>query len=105
MDRQLLIFATICYLSAVIRTIISFRARIFRRSPFVFLTIALGFALQTAFLSVWGHALGRGPITILFAVLVILVWSIALIYVLIGTAYRVALMSAFTSPLVVLLQL
>jgi ABC-type uncharacterized transport system permease subunit len=105
MDRQLLVFATICYLAAVIRTIISFRARIFRRSRFVFLTIALGFVLQTVSLSLRGHALGSCPITNLFEVLVFLSWSIALIYLLIGTAYRLSLMGAFTAPLVVLLQL
>ena len=105
MDRQLLILATVCYLAAVIRTVISFRARIFRRSRFVFLTIALGFVLQTAFLSVRGHALGSCPITNLFEVLVFLAWAIALIYLLIGTTYRLSLMGAFTAPLVVLVQL
>src|SRR5881398_4250571 len=86
MDRQFLIFATICYLAAVIRTVVSFRARIFRRSRFVFLTIALGFVLQTTFLTVRGHTLGSCPITNLFEVLVFLAWSIALIYLLIGPA-------------------
>jgi len=104
MDRQLLIFATICYLAAVIRTIILFRARIFRRNRFVFLMIALGFVLQTAFLYVRGHALRSCPITNLFEVLVFLAWSIALIYLLIGPAYRLSLMGAFTAPLVFLLQ-
>ncbi len=104
MDRQLLIFAAICYLAVVIRTVVSFRARIFRRSRFVFLTIALGFVLQTAFLTVRGHTLGSCPITNLFEVLVFLAWSIALIYLLIGPAYRLSLMGAFTAPLVFLLQ-
>src|SRR3989440_7700989 len=104
MDRQLLIFATICYLAAVIRTVVSFRARIFRRSRFVFLTIALGFLFQTAFLSIRGHALRSCPITNLFEVLVFLAWSIALIYMLIGPAYRLSLMGAFTAPLVFLIQ-
>src|SRR5436309_15032480 len=105
MDRQLLIFATICYLAAVIRTVISFRARIFRRSRFVFLTIALGFVLQTAFLSVRGHALGSCPITSLFEVLVLLACSIAPIYTVIATTYRLSLMCPLTAPLVVLLHL
>src|SRR5437899_4158546 len=105
MDRQLLILATICYLAAVIRTVVSFRARIFRRSRFVFLTIALGFLFQTAFLSIRGHALRSCPITNLFEVLVFLAWSIALIYLLIGPAYRLSLMGAFTAPLVFLLRL
>ncbi len=105
MDRQLLIFATICFLAAVVRTIVSLRARVFRRSRFVFLTIALGFLLQTAFLFIRGHILGSCPITNLFEVLVFLAWSIALIYMLIGTTYRISLMGAFTAPLVFLLQL
>src|SRR5205814_2818741 len=104
MDRQLLIFAAICYLAAVIRTVVSFRARIFRRSRFVFLTIALGFVLQTAFLTVRGHTLGSCPITNLFEVLVFLAWSVALIYLLIGPAYRLSLMGAFTAPLVFAVQ-
>jgi HemX protein len=105
MDRGLLILATVCYFAAIIRTIISFRARVFRRSRVVFLAIALGFLLQTAFLSVRGHTLGCCPITNLFEVLVFLSWSIALIYILIGTAYRLSLMGAFTAPLVFVLQL
>src|SRR5947207_14017023 len=97
MDRQLLIFATICYLAAVIRTVISFRARIFRRSRFVFLTIALGFVLHTAFLSVRAHALGRCPITKFFAVLVFLAWAIAPIYLLLGSSHRLSLIASFTA--------
>ncbi|HKS31510.1 MAG TPA: hypothetical protein VJR28_03800, partial [Chthoniobacterales bacterium] len=91
MDRQLLIYATLCYLAAIVRTIVSLRARVFRRSRVVFLSIALGFLLQTAFLSLRGRALGSCPITNLFEVLVFLAWSIALIYMLIGTAYRLSL--------------
>src|SRR5258708_30331958 len=104
MDRQFLVLATVCYLVAILRTIVSLRARVFRRSRVVFVAIALGFALQTAFLSVRGHALGSCPITNLFEVLIFLAWSIALIYLLIGTAYRLSLMGAFTAPLVFLLQ-
>ena len=105
MDRQLLIYATLCYFAAIIRTVVSLRARVFRRSRVVFLSIALGFLLQTAFLSIRGHTLGSCPITNLFEVLVFLAWSIALIYMLIGTAYRLSLMGAFTAPLVFLLQI
>jgi ABC-type uncharacterized transport system permease subunit len=105
MDRQLLIYATLCYLAAMIRTVVSLRARVFRRSRVVFLSIALGFLLQTAFLFLRGHALKSCPITNLFEVLVFLAWSIALIYMLIGTAYRLSLMGAFTAPLVFFLQI
>ena len=63
------------------------------------------FRFADCIFSVRGHALGSCPITNLFEVLVFLAWSIALIYLLIGTTYRLSLMGAFTAPLVVLLQL
>jgi ABC-type uncharacterized transport system permease subunit len=40
----------------------------------------------------------------LFEVFIFLAWSVALIYMLVGPAYRLSLMGAFTAPLVVLLQ-
>ena len=83
---------------------ISLRAGLFRPGPSNFLAIGLGFVFQTAFLSIRGHALGRCPLTNLFEVLIFVAWSIALIYLVVGPAYRLSLLSAFTAPLVVLLQ-
>jgi len=103
-DRYLLIISTICFLAAVVRTGIALRAGVFRQGRFNFLAIGLGFVFQTAFLSVRGQALGRCPLTNLFEVFVFLAWSVALIYMLVGPAYRLSLMGAFTAPLVVLLQ-
>jgi HemX protein len=103
-DRHLLIVSTVCFLAAVVRTIVSLRVGTFRPGGFNFLAIGLGFILQTAFLSIRGHELGRCPLTNLFEVFVFLAWSIALIYMLVGPAYRLSLMGAFTAPLVVLLQ-
>jgi len=70
-----------------------------------FLAVGLGFILQTAFLSIRGHELGRCPITNLFEVIIFVAWSVALFYIVVGPAYRLSLMGAFTAPLVVLLQL
>jgi ABC-type uncharacterized transport system permease subunit len=103
-DRNLLIISTICFLAAVVRTGVALRAGVFRPGRFNFLTIGLGFVFQTAFLSIRGHALGRCPLTNLFEVFIFLAWSVALIYMLVGSAYRLSLMGAFTAPLVVLLQ-
>ena len=86
------------------RTIIALRAGVFRPGRFNFLAIGLGFIFQTAFLSIRGHELHRCPLTNLFEVLIFLAWSIALIYMLIGPAYRLSLMGAFTAPLVFLIQ-
>lgn len=104
MDRDFLIISTICFLAAVVRTTIALRAGVFRPGKFNFIAIGLGFVLQTAFLSVRGHALGRCPLTNLFEVFIFLAWSVALIYMVVGPAYRLSLMGAFTAPLVVLLQ-
>src|SRR5215213_2741398 len=104
MDRQLLLAATVCFLAAVVRTLFAFRARDFRLGRFNFFCILAGFAFQTAFLAVRGHAVGRCPITNLFEVFAFLSWSIALIYLLVGPAYRLSLMGAFTAPLISIIQ-
>src|SRR5437868_2869222 len=104
MDRQLLLGSTACFLVAVAHTAATLREGVFRPRRFNFVAIAAGFALQTTFLSVRGHALGRCPITNLFEVFIFLAWSVALIYLAVGPAYRLSLMGAFTAPLVVLLQ-
>src|SRR5438477_11931895 len=103
-DRYLLVASTICFLAAVVHTVFELRAGVFRPMRFNFLSIGLGFIFQTAFLSIRGHALGRCPITNLFEVFIFLAWSVAFIYMLVGPAYRLSLMGAFTAPLVLLLQ-
>src|SRR5436305_3078208 len=103
-DRLFLTLSTLCFVAAVIRTVIWFRARVLPAGKFNFMAIGGGFILQTAFLSVRGHQLGRCPLTNLFEVFVFLAWSVALIYMLVGPAYRLSLMGAFTAPLVIVLQ-
>src|SRR3989442_6101169 len=104
MDRVILIVSTICFLAAVVHTVIELRGGVFRPMRFNFFAVGLGFIFQTAFLSIRGHALGRCPLTNLFEVFIFLAWSIALIYMLIGPAYRLSLMGAFTAPLVFTIQ-
>ena len=104
MDRHLLSLSTLCFLAAVVRTVVELRGGIFRPARFNFVAIGLGFIFQTAFLSIRGAALDRCPLTNLFEVLVFIAWSIALFYMLVGPAYRLSLMGAFTAPLVFLIQ-
>src|SRR2546421_10984312 len=104
-DRYLLIVATVCFLIAIAHTVLEMRSGIFQPMRFNFLAVGLGFIFQTAFLSVRGHALGRCPITNLFEVIIFVAWSVALFYIVVGPAYRLSLMGAFTAPLVVVLQL
>src|SRR5438105_6872424 len=103
-DRYLLVASTICFLAAVVHTVFELRTGVFRTMRFNFFSIGLGFLLQTVFLSVRGHELGRCPITNLFEVFIFLAWSVAFIYMLVGPAYRLSLMGAFTAPLVLSLQ-
>jgi len=103
-ERYLLIVSTICFLAAVLHTAVELRTGVFRPMRFNFFAVGLGFIFQTAFLSLRGHALGRCPLTNLFEVFIFLAWSVALMYMLVGSIYRLSLMGAFTAPLVVLLQ-
>ena len=104
MDRLLLFAATACFFVGVLRTMMTLRAGMFRPGRFNFFAIAAGFVLQTAFLWVRGNALGRCPLTNLFEVFIFMAWSVALIYMVVGPAYRLSLMGAFTAPLVFLIQ-
>jgi ABC-type uncharacterized transport system permease subunit len=104
MERQLLLGSTLCFLVAVAHTLATLREGVFHPHRFNFFAIALGFVFQSAFLYVRGHALGRCPITNLFEVFIFLAWSVALIYLAIGPAYRLSLMGAFTAPLVLVIQ-
>src|SRR5204862_4132774 len=104
MDRQLLIASTLCFFTAVVRTLLAARDGVALHGRFNFFAIGLGFLCQTAFLSIRGHALGRCPLTNLFEVFIFLAWSVALIYLVIGPAYRLSLMGAFTAQLVFLIQ-
>jgi ABC-type uncharacterized transport system permease subunit len=104
MDRQFLLVSTLCYFTGVVHTLLAIRDRISRPTRFNFFAIGLGFLFQTAFLWMRGHSLGRCPLTNLFEVFIFLAWSVALIYLLVGPAYRLSLMGAFTAPLVFTLQ-
>jgi len=104
MDRFILIASSCCFLLAVVRTGLSLRAGVFRPGSFNFIAIASGFVLQTLFLWLRGSALGRCPLTNLFEVFIFMAWSVALIYMIVGAAYRLSLMGAFTAPLVLTMQ-
>jgi ABC-type transport system involved in cytochrome c biogenesis permease subunit len=68
MDRLFLLASTLCFLLAVVRSVWSIRAGVFRPGQFNFVVIFAGFILQTAFLWMRGQAVGRCPLTNLFEV-------------------------------------
>jgi len=105
MDRLLLAISTFCFLLGFAYTMHALGARVYRASRLNFFAILSGFLCQTAFLYLRGETLGRCPLTNRFELLVFLSWSMVLFYLLIGPAYRLSLLGAFTSPLVFLFQM
>jgi ABC-type uncharacterized transport system permease subunit len=104
MDRILLVISTLCFLFGFAHTVRSLRSRGYRHSRLNFFSILSGFLFQTAFLYVRGEQIGRCPLTTTFEFLIFLSWSVVLFYLLIGPAYRLSLLGAFTSPVVFLFQ-
>jgi ABC-type uncharacterized transport system permease subunit len=104
MDRLLLVVSTFCFLFGFAYTMHALGARVYRPSRLNFFAILAGFVCQTAFLYLRGQQLGRCPLTNQFEVLIFLSWSMVLFYLLIGPAYRLSLLGAFTSPLVFFFQ-
>jgi HemX protein len=105
MERYWLVAASFCFLLSFGHTLFALGRGTFRPGRFNLLAMAAGFAFQTAFLYQRGQIVHTCPITNLFEVLVFLGWSTVLLYLLVGPAYRLSLMGAFTSPLVLALQL
>jgi ABC-type uncharacterized transport system permease subunit len=70
-----------------------------------FALISAGFISQTLFLVDRGHHIGRCPISNFFELLVFLGWSMILIYLLIGSSYRLSLLGVITAPFVSLLNI
>ncbi len=103
MDR-LLIASTFCFLLGFAYTMHALGARVYRPSRLNFFAILTGFVFQTMWLSQRGQQLGRCPLTNFFEVLIFLAWSMVLLYLAIGTSYRLSLLGVFTSPLVFLFQ-
>jgi len=103
-DRILLAVSTFCFLLGFAHTMFIMGSGRYQPSRFNFVSMAAGFAFQTGFLVVRGHALNACPLTNLFEVLIFLSWSMVLLYFVVGTAYRLSLLGLFTSPLAFIFQ-
>ncbi len=73
--------------------------------PLNYVLMLAGFVLQTAFLYQRGQNLHRCPLTNTFETTVFIAWAAVLFYLLIGPAYRVSFLGAFSAPLAVALGL
>jgi len=105
MQGHLLTGATFCLLVSFGYTMFALGAGRFRPGAVNLVAMLGGFLLLTIDLKLRGHAQGSCPINSLFDVLVFMSWSTLLIYLIVGPAYRLSLLGAFTSPLVFLMLL
>lgn len=95
-----LLAATFFFLLSFGYTLLALGAGRFRSGTFNVFVMATGFVFLSAHLWQRGKEQMSCPINSLFDVLVFMSWAIVLIYLVVGTAYRLSLMGAFTSPLV-----
>lgn len=103
MDRLLLIAAMLCLLGSFGYTLYALGAGRFRPGRLNLVAILAAFAALTGFLYLRGEAEGSCPLNSLYDVLIFQGWAILLIYLVIGSAYRLSLLGAFTAPLAFLL--
>jgi len=102
-EKGWLAAAGLCFLVVFARTMWAIGAHRYERSRANFLLNLAGFLFLTLFLHFRGQLLGRCPLTNLSEVLIFLSWSTVLIYLMVGTTYRLSLIGAFTAPLVLIL--
>ncbi len=104
MERAALQVSTLFFLAGLIYTVWLLAARGYHASlPGLLLNLG-GFVCQTIFLVKRGEVIGRCPVTNGFEVAVFVCWSLALFYLVIGSAYRMSALGAFTAPLIFFIQ-
>lgn len=106
-DRTFLWLAQIFYVFSCLLTVRRLRAggasEALHRANF--LAMLGGFLLHTGFLYLRGQMVHRCPLTNLFESQAFVTWAAVLFYLLIGSAYRVSFLGAFTAPLVLVICL
>lgn len=98
----LLSLSTLAFLAGVVPAVAALLRGSWRKGRGYQLAAMLaGFILQTASVYVRGKDVAQCPMKSLPDILVFIAWSIALLYFLVGPAYRVSLLGMFTAPLLV----
>ncbi len=105
MSDYLLLAATFVFLLSTGYTLFAFGAGRFRPGRTNVVAAITGFALLSADLWQRGQIQRGCPINTLFDVLVFISWSMVLIYLVVGPAYRLSLLGAFTSAFVLVILL
>lgn len=103
-DRLWLILATTGYLIAVVWSAYAMGAKRPISNRWSNLLIGLAFLFHSGFLYERGQEIRHCPITNLFETIAFLSWALILTYLLIGSAYRMSILGAFTAPIVFLMN-
>lgn len=104
-DRDWLVASTVCFLLSFAYTAGTLGDRRLYSKWWNLGVVALGFVLQTVFLALRGHAVGRCPLTNHFEVVAFLSWGMVLFYLAVGNTYRLSPLGLFTAPLAFGLQM
>lgn len=103
-DRLWLFLATLGYLASAGWGLYALGSQRPVANRWTFLLILTAFLLHTLFLQQRGEAIQHCPITNLFETLAFFSWSLALTYLVVGPAYRMSILGAFTAPAVFLIN-
>ena len=103
-DRIFIWIAQACY--AISAGVTIYRLRRSNPAPTTnYATILAGFILSTLFLYERGQVVHRCPLTNPFETTIFITWAAVLFYLMIGPAYRVSFLGAFTAPVALTLGL
>jgi len=103
-DRLWLLLATLGYLASAGWGLHALGSQRTVANRGAFMLILAAFVLQTLFLHQRGKTIGHCPITNLFETLAFFSWSLVLTYLVVGPAYRMSILGAFTAPVVFLIN-
>jgi len=104
MDDLYLILATLAFLGGFILAAVSLRSESAGKQGLNIPIAVVGLVFQSLFLQVRGEMHGRCPITNGAEVLVFVSWSIVIMYLALGKAFRLSLLGVFTMPMVFVFQ-
>jgi len=103
-DRLWLFLATLGYLASAGWGLYALGSKRSLSNFWTVLLIGTAFAFHTLFLEQRGAAIQHCPITNLFETLAFFSWSLVLTYLVVGPAYRMSILGAFTAPIVFLIN-
>lgn len=99
----LMLLAILAFAGGTVRAVLALRAERWQTNRGHRLFMLAGFALLTLFIYARGEQVGQCPMRSLPDILAFIVWSMVLLYFLVGQAYRLSLLGVFTAPLVALM--